>query len=55
MTIGARVIGTELALMLVDTWLDSEFEAGRSQPKVERIEHYETLIKSGRLTRENQN
>lgn len=55
MTMGARVIGTELALMLVDTWLDSEFEAGRSKPKVERIEHYETLIKSGRLTRENQN
>ncbi|ARU94778.1 RpiB/LacA/LacB family sugar-phosphate isomerase [Tatumella citrea] len=44
MTLGARVIGSELALMLVDTWLNSEFEAGRSGPKVERIDYYETLL-----------
>ncbi len=44
MTLGARVVGNELALMLVDTWLNAEFEAGRSAPKVKRIEYYETLI-----------
>ncbi|MEC5344905.1 ribose 5-phosphate isomerase B [Brenneria populi] len=44
MTMGARVIGGELALMLVDLWLEAEFEAGRSAPKVQRINYYETLV-----------
>ncbi|MBQ0685931.1 ribose 5-phosphate isomerase B [Providencia rettgeri] len=43
MTLGARVIGAELAKSIVDTWLSSEFEEGRSLPKVERISHYENL------------
>lgn len=37
MTIGSRVIGVELAKSLVDTWLASEYEGGRSAPKVERM------------------
>lgn len=41
MTLGARVIGPELAKSIVEAWLDSEFEAGRSAPKVERINYYE--------------
>ncbi|MFK3706269.1 ribose 5-phosphate isomerase B [Raoultella sp. BIGb0138] len=44
MTLGARVVGSELALMLVDAWLAAEFEAGRSGPKVKRIAYYETLV-----------
>lgn len=36
-TMGARVIGIELAKKIVDAWLQSEFEGGRSLPKVERI------------------
>lgn len=44
MTLGARVVGSELALMLVDTWLAAEFEAGRSGSKVQRIDYYETLV-----------
>lgn len=43
MTLGARVIGSELALVLVETWLASEFEAGRSAPKVQRIDYYDHL------------
>lgn len=43
MTLGARVIGSELALVLVETWLASEFEAGRSAPKVQRIDYYDNL------------
>ena len=27
-----------------DTWLAAEFEAGRSGPKVQRIDYYETLV-----------
>ena len=36
-TMGAQVIGSELAQMLVDTWLRSEFQGGRSAPKVKKI------------------
>lgn len=41
MTMGARVIGIELAKTLVDIWLASEFVGGRSLPKVEKINEYE--------------
>ncbi|WP_372424742.1 ribose 5-phosphate isomerase B [Salinarimonas chemoclinalis] len=39
--LGARVIGHELAKTVVDAWLGSHFEGGRSAPKVERIRSYE--------------
>ncbi|WP_213941757.1 ribose 5-phosphate isomerase B [Pseudomonas sp. dw_612] len=37
LSIGARVIGLELAKSIVKIFLESEFEAERSGPKVERI------------------
>lgn len=37
LSIGARVIGAELAKSIVKIFLESEFEAERSGPKVERI------------------
>ncbi|WP_110636837.1 ribose 5-phosphate isomerase B [Salinicola salarius] len=41
-TMGARVIGIELAKTVAETFLSSEFDpGGRSQPKVDRIEAYE--------------
>lgn len=36
-TLGALVVGPELAKKLVDAWLESEFQGGRSGPKVEKI------------------
>jgi ribose 5-phosphate isomerase B len=41
LTMGARVIGPELAKTIVDAWLKSEFEGGGSTQKVERIVEYE--------------
>lgn len=41
MTIGARVVGPELAKAIVDSWLNSTFDGGRSQPKVDLISEYE--------------
>lgn len=38
---GARIIGAELAKLLVDTWLDSEFQGGGSTEKVQKISDYE--------------
>ena len=40
-TLGARVIGTELGKKIIQAWLESEYEGGGSAPKVERIDYYE--------------
>lgn len=37
LTMGARVIGPEVAKSIVNAWLQSEFEDGRSTRKVEKI------------------
>ena len=37
-TMGSQVIGPEVAKKLVDVWLDSEFQGGRSTPKVAKID-----------------
>lgn len=34
---GGRVIGEELALMIVDTWLGASFEGGRHQTRIDKI------------------
>lgn len=34
---GARVIGTEMAKMLVDAWYDTEFQGGRHQARVDMM------------------
>ena len=34
---GARVVGSELAKMIVDEWLSAEFEGGRHQRRVDMI------------------
>jgi ribose 5-phosphate isomerase B len=41
LTLGARVIGPELAKMVVDAWLCSEFQGGGSAPKVDRMRELE--------------
>ena len=37
MTLGSRVVGEEVAKMMVNIWLESEFQGGGSALKVERI------------------
>lgn len=44
MTLGARVIGPELARSIVNSWLESEFEAGGSSAKVDKISYYEQTV-----------
>ncbi len=34
---GARVVGTELAKMIVDAWYEAEFEGGRHQIRIDMI------------------
>ena len=47
MTMGGRVIAAESAKLLVDIWLASEFQGGRSIPKVARIKEIEERFKQG--------
>lgn len=37
LTFGARVIGVEMAKMIVDEWLDNQYEGGRHQRRVEQV------------------
>ena len=38
---GARVVGLDMAKMIVDTWLTTEFEGGRHQRRVDLIKDIE--------------
>ena len=40
-TMGERVLGPELAKMIVDAWLASDFAGGGSAPKVEQMRNLE--------------
>jgi ribose 5-phosphate isomerase B len=40
-TLGARVVGPELAKQIVDAWLKSEFQEGNSRRKVDKISAFE--------------
>ena len=44
--LGARVVGPELAKMIIKTWLDSEFEGGRHQVRVDQIANIENTGKA---------
>ena len=41
LALGARVVGAELAKMIVDVWLNTEFEGGRHQRRVDLIMNIE--------------
>lgn len=37
LTFGARVVGVEMAKMIVDEWLDNQYEGGRHQRRVDQM------------------
>jgi ribose 5-phosphate isomerase B len=37
LALGGRVVGTELAKLIVQTWLETEFEGGRHQRRIDQI------------------
>ena len=39
---GARVVGIEMAKMIVDEWLNAEFEGGRHQARIDMITEIES-------------
>jgi ribose 5-phosphate isomerase B len=38
LVLGGRVLGTELALRIVNKWMDSEFEAGRHKVRIDLLD-----------------
>ena len=46
-TMGARVIGSELAKQIVDAWMASEFQGGNSARKVAKIAEIEKKVAGG--------
>ena len=41
--LGGRVTGRELAFMIVDTWLNTEFEGGRHEARIAKIHEAEGM------------
>lgn len=44
-TMGAQIIGEELAKEILDAWLSSEFSGGRSTPKVNKLIQLDTVYR----------
>ena len=42
LSFGARVVGLDLAKMIVKTWLEGEYEGGRHQVRIDQIAKIET-------------
>jgi ribose 5-phosphate isomerase B len=41
LTLGARIVGSELAKMIIETWLSASFEGGRHADRIGKITAYE--------------
>jgi len=44
--LGERVVGEGLAFLLVDTWLEAEFQGGRHQERIEMIDRIDKELTS---------
>ena len=44
LALGAGIVGANLALDIVDTWLDTDFEGGRHTKRVEKIMNIENTL-----------
>jgi ribose 5-phosphate isomerase B len=46
-TFGSQTTGSEVAKKLINIWLESEFQGGRSAPKVEKINQLDAKYRKG--------
>ncbi len=42
LSLGSRVVGSELAKMIVDTWMEADYEGGRHQKRIDLINDFES-------------
>lgn len=45
-TLGSQIVGVEVAKKLIDIWLESEFQGGRSAPKVAKIDRLDEQFRN---------
>ena len=43
LALGSRVVGVDLAKMIIDIWLSTEFEGGRHRARIDKITLYERV------------
>lgn len=49
LVLGGRVLPVDLATRMVNVWLDSAYEGGRHQQRLEKISRLEEAVRSGEL------
>ncbi len=47
-TLGGQIIGPDVAKKLIDIWLESEYQGGRSAPKVDKINQLDAKYRKAR-------
>ena len=49
LVLGGRVLSIELAVKMVNVWLDSAYEGGRHQLRLDKITKVEAAVRTGKL------
>jgi ribose 5-phosphate isomerase B len=49
LVLGGRVLSVELATKMVNVWLDTAYEGGRHQLRLDKISQVEAAVRSGEL------
>jgi len=49
LVLGGRVLAEDLAVKMVNVWLDSSYEAGRHQRRLDKISRLEEDLRAGKL------
>ncbi len=49
LVLGGRVLAEDKAVKMVNTWLDSSYEGGRHQRRLDKIAQVESAVRAGKL------
>lgn len=49
LVLGGRVLSNELAVKMVDAWLDTAYEGGRHQRRLDKIAQVEDAVRAGKI------
>ena len=49
LVLGGRVLAKDLAVQMVNVWLDSTYEAGRHQRRLDKISRLEEAVRAGKF------
>jgi ribose 5-phosphate isomerase B len=49
LVLGGRVLDEEMAIKMVNVWLDSDYEGGRHQRRLDKIAKVESAVRAGKI------